>query len=205
MAFVPFGGGAQVELLLDYDEQQCETTFHVHQDVNWNSLTLPLLASTFYDWWDDYMQALVPNTVLLRAVRATALHAINAPGVELAVNPPLAGAGTNPQLPNNVTIALKWTTGLRGRSFRGRSYHVGLAEGQVVANIVDSAHLTNLIDAYMTIPTLLAAVNVEWTLVVASRYENGQPRVSGLMTPITGLTSDGVIDSQRRRLPKRGR
>jgi len=205
MAFVPFGGVAMVELLLDYDTQQCETTFYVFEDTVWTATGLLLLAATFEDWWTTEVRVLVPNTVALRAIKATSLASETAPGIELAVSPPSVGTGTSPQLPNNVTIALKWVTALRGRSFRGRTYHIGLAEGQVALNAVDSAHLANLLTAYESINDYLEAVNPDWDLVVASRYSQGLPRVSGLATPITGVTSDGVIDSQRRRLPKRGR
>ena len=43
-----------------------------------------------------------------------------------------------------------------------------------------------------------------WSMVVVSRYENNAPRAEGIATLVDRLSSDGVIDSQRRRLPGRG-
>ncbi len=39
---------------------------------------------------------------------------------------------------------------------------------------------------------------------IVSYVEDGEPRVTGLVTPVTAYESDGVMDSQRRRLTGRG-
>lgn len=123
--------------------------------------------------------------------------------MEDATGLPLAGTGGSVQLPNNVTLCIKWTTENRGRSFRGRTYHVGLTESQVTDNEVVAVAMGQFTTAYGALLTDLATAG--WPLVIASRYANNQPRITGVATLVTGFSIDPFIDSQRRRLPGRGR
>ena len=106
-------------------------------------------------------------------------------------------------MPNATTIAVKKNTGRAGRSYRGRVYHVGLTEIQVQDNRITPTATAAINTAYSTLITRYTAINCEW--VVASTQNNNVPRVVGVATPIVGVSVDPVIDSQRRRLPGRGR
>jgi hypothetical protein len=115
-----------------------------------------------------------------------------------------AGAVSGEGIPNNCAFCITHRTALRGRSYRGRTYVGGLAQSAVDGNTVDGAAVTNSVLAFNAMRTTLEADDVAF--VIVSRYHNNAPRVEGLRTPVNlSLAIDGTIDSQRRRLPGRGR
>jgi hypothetical protein len=58
--------------------------------------------------------------------------------------------------------------------------------------------------AYNGLLALASNIQVVWCIV--SRFSGGQPRTAGEVYPvIAALVTDNVADSQRRRLPGRGR
>lgn len=113
----------------------------------------------------------------------------------------IPGLYTSPALPAQNTIAISLRTGLSGRSRRGRTYHVGLTEEQVVGSRVVLATATGLAAAYTA---LIAAVDGDdWQWVVASYVSNGAPRATALLTPITAcILTDTIVDSMDTRKPE---
>lgn len=110
------------------------------------------------------------------------------------------GAITGAAPANNVTFALSLRTGFGGRSYRGRVYHVGLAEADIADSYIDTTVLASLIEGYEAIIELVD--NVGWEWVVYSRFANGAARATGLATRITNVIAvDNILDSQRTRLP----
>lgn len=204
MAFVPFPNCASVELIFTEDSQRIENRYHVEQDTPYDETSLAVLAALFATWWDDNIQPQVSNSVTLVSIIARALDTASSPAVEYTAGLPNNGAiSVSPALPNHVTCAVKWTTGLRGRSFRGRTYHIGLVESQVNGNTIVASNVTELIAGYSDLLTDLEGLPGE--LVIASRIANGVERTTGLTTQVAGVFIDATVDSQRRRLPGRGR
>jgi hypothetical protein len=123
---------------------------------------------------------------------------------------PAFGDLNDAPLPNNVTLTVSFRTANRGRSFRGRNYVVGLGETQVAGNTVAPSVITAFDGIYSQLLASPVAAIATW--VVVSRFSGVDPvtkepipRVTGIATPITSVTVvDNVVDSQRRRLPKRG-
>jgi hypothetical protein len=109
-------------------------------------------------------------------------------------------------MPNNVAIVMSLKTGLRGKSFRGRIYHVGLSDAVVTANAVTTVQRDALVAGYSLLTTFAGATGEAiFNLVVLSYYASSVLRPTPIATPVTSVTSDGIVDSQRRRLPGRGR
>lgn len=202
MAFVPFNNVAMVELFYRQDGQRLENVLHFLMTATPTSTTLNSLAGNVITWWDTVMQPLVSNTVQLVAVKATSLNSQSAPAVENVSGLPLVGATTTAELPNNNTLVIKFVTNSRGRSFRGRLYHVGLVLAQTAGNTATTAFRTAAASAYgaLLVPGGFGGAQ----LVVASRYSNGVERSTGLATVVTGVSVNQTLDSQRRRLPERG-
>lgn len=200
MDYIPIDATAKVEVVVSNQGEICENVFHVKNITQFSSAQLLTLATTFHTWWVDEIQSLVGSTTILQRVDATDLHIQSGTKRTYGEGSPVAGTKSGNLMPNNVTVAIKWVTDSRGRSYRGRTYHIGLQEDQVAGNLVSTAHLAELEAAYAQ---LLAVVNVNpFTLVVASRFANKQPRTSGIVTPITGLSINQTVDTQRRRLPR---
>lgn len=204
MAFIPAPNTVMVELVYSSQGQITENTLYFYSGIQPTLQLMADLADIMADWWYNNMRPLVCNTTLLTAIKVTDLEQQYAPGIEVPVNPPTPGALNLNQLPNNATFAVTFLTELRGRSFRGRNYINGLSEEDVQNNRVTIGWAGNVVNAYLAIIPALA--ETEWEWVVLSRYSGNQPRDIGVVTNVTGVKyADLVIDSQRRRLPGRGK
>jgi hypothetical protein len=204
MAFIPIPNCVKAELRLSWDNQEVENVFHFITPAQPTAGDLAAVAEGVEDWWMTNIRPQVPSTVVYREVYATdqtsatggaftASGASNSPGTDTGVS-----------VPNNVTIAITLRTGQRGRSYRGRAFHVGLQESQVTNNAVASSTVTVLQTAYSQ---LMQSANFGGCILgVASRFQNNAPRLVGVCTEVTSVVvADNIVDSQRRRLPGRGR
>jgi len=204
MAFIPVENTAQVRMQFLYDGQHVENVYHVKSTGAWDVAGLQDLGDAFIDWWDTNLKAFMPTTGSLQQVVLRDLTTESGLAVERTTGLPLVGTNGSPQLPNNVTVAVKWSTGLAGRSFRGRTYHIGMPENSTVGNTVSAGPLDDLLAAYDALIGIPPAVDAAYTLVVVSLFHNNAPRVAGVATDILDSSIDPTIDSQRRRLPGRG-
>lgn len=203
MAFIRVPNVVQVEMVYLWDGQFVENVFHAQHAPGYDESDIANLLDVFNGWHDANLDLVQSSAVSLINLIGTDLDSQTGPRVEDSAGLPRAGTAASPSMPNNVSLVVKWTTGNRGKSFRGRTYHIGLREDVVTANRVDAGHIASLVTHYGPILTLLTAAG--WTMVVASRYTNNAPRATGIATPITGFSIEPVVDSQRRRLPNRGR
>lgn len=112
---------------------------------------------------------------------------------------PIQGTVANAVLPMHTTIAIKFITGLAGRSFRGRTYWIGLYESSVTGDFVSGSVVTSI---KSKLDNLKAALDAEgWDFVVVSKFANGAPREAAVVTNIAAVAStDNRVDTQRRRL-----
>lgn len=206
MPFQPVPNGAQVVLKYQQVGQIMENIFWVRSDVPFEAADLETLASTFQTWWSDTYKSLQHPTVSLIEITATAEDTDTGPQFILPITGPNVGTASGNAEPLNATISIQHITALRGRSFRGRTYHVGLTSDQLLdAGHVLAATAASLRAAYDTLVTDIHTVSATWELSVLTRFTNHLPRPAGILTPIVanGL-ADTALDSQRRRLPGRG-
>ena len=203
MAFIPAPNTARVSLVMNQDGQTIVNVFHFTK-VPTSPFTfgeLQQLAQDFVTTWVNTVAAHQNADVAYTSIVARALDSLSAPSYE----GPITGNGdvSDTPMPTNVTIAIKWITALGGRSYRGRTYHVGLSAGSISNSTLAQATLDAILAAYNEFLTQMGALG--WRMVVTSYQQNGIPRVSGISTAITGaVAEDNALDSQRRRLPKRG-
>lgn len=110
------------------------------------------------------------------------------------------GAITGAAPANNVTLAVSFRTGFGGRSYRGRAYHVGLAESDIADSYIDTTVKESIREGYEAL--IAMADNVSWIWGVYSKWLNGTPREVGVLTPINSvIIVDNILDSMRTRLP----
>lgn len=203
MAFIPVPNVAQVELIFSQGGQIVENVYHVLDPDGWDVGSLNLLCEDFLTWWQAQPRANTCQGVSLYLIKAKDLTSDGAAAVEYTTSLPVAGSGAVACLTNSVTLAIKWNTGLAGRSYRGRTYHIGLYASMLATpNTMNPATVTELIDQYSALLTSFTDENQE--LVVVSRIHDGAPRVTGIATPIVSVSINPTIDNQRRRLPERG-
>lgn len=204
MEFVEVPNTAQLELVMTSEGQRIENVLHYTKASPWDATQLAQLCASAIASWSANLRTVMPTTCSLILTRATDLASQTGPAVEYAVGLPLAGSVSGGALPNNNAIVIKKSTYQRGRSFRGRIYHGPLNRSQTVGSSMDPTALTGIISRWLDMVNLTVGAD-EANLVVVSRVSGGQQRATGIATLVTGLSSDGIIDSQRRRLPGRGR
>ena len=203
MPFIPIPNTAMHTVNYTWLGQLVQNVFHVRYAGPPDSTDIGVANDVIANWWNTEIEPNVSNQVEARSIIGTSQHVANGPQFTTAFAPGSVGQLTSPSMPSGTTVAVSWRTGLSGRSFRGRTYHVGLVEGQIVGNEIDGATHSLLIGNYAQLLTDLLTSDL--VLVVASRYTNNAPRVTGVATVINSVLLDTFIDSQRRRLAGRGR
>lgn len=183
--------------------QTCYNVFHFRTGGPASFTEQTTICATYKNWFYNEMRSQVSTGLSLNALFTRDLTSEFAGGIVYTTDLPVAGLDARAQLPMNVTVAVSWRTNQIGKSFRGRSYHLGLVREQTVDSTLTSSQLTALQNIY----TALRAdyYTVGFLMVVASRFTNGAPRPTGIITDIESVSIDPVLDSQRRRLPGRGR
>lgn len=204
MPFVPNSACAMVELVQSMHSQVIENTLYFDLGVVPGVIELTDIATIVRDWWLGHIRDKISSAVSLTSVRATSLQSETAPGVEITASLPAAGLITaSPSLPANVTGCITFVTALRGRSFRGRNYIPGLTEAMVTNSTIDNLTVADFVSGYEELLIDLSTEPYDW--VVYSRFTANAPRAIGVMTDVVSCKMDQTVDSQRRRLPGRGR
>jgi len=210
MPFIPVLNTALVEVRMTLDGQHVENTMFAEQSIPWTDSLLGILCGVVKDWWIASYAPIVSDLVELREIVATDQTTATSGQFSL----PSAGeTGGFPggSAPSNVSYAVSFRTALRGRSFRGRNYIVGIPLSQLSGvNNVLSVYSDNAVAAYAAFGEALLVEDMHW--VVVSRFSGVNPstgkpipRTAGVTTPvITVIATDLTLDSQRRRLPGRG-
>jgi len=203
LAFVSTPGGLEVVMNYLQSAQKLANVFHVQVDDPTSGTVRQQIAQAFYDWWVAEMAPLTSGAVELTDVLVRDIE--NELGGQYTLVPPTltVGALSEEALPNNVTLAVAARTALSGRSYRGRTYFVGLTDNNVIANETPTDFVTSVQNALAALQNTYIEQGV---LAVLSMVNNKTPRVAGVLTPIIAwLVTDRIVDSQRRRLPGRGR
>jgi hypothetical protein len=202
MAFIPVHGVAEVQMIFSDGSNQMENTYYAFSDAGWNEASLLALAADFAAWDLAGAREMRSNTVGLIKVICRDLTTETAPTVEIPVTPTQYGALESAVMPGNVTLAIKRSGSLSGRSYRGRIYWIGLTETQCTANRISDSSRNAILGYLDDLTDTLAGSDI--LLGVVSRYTAGAPRTTGVFTSTPHWSADVDLDSQRRRLNGRG-
>lgn len=199
MDFVPVPNTARFELIITHLGIKCENVFHLENAVSsWTNTDLSDAALRFKTWWDARLKPLVTSETQLTKIVATSLHTQISPKVEYTTGMPVVGNYEGEPMPGNVTIVVKWVTGNRGRSARGRTFHIGIARDQILDNELTTTFAGQIDTAYgQLMPTVEDSFS---TLRVVSLQHNKVRLTTGTTYRITGYSIDRTVDTQRRRL-----
>jgi hypothetical protein len=204
--FVPAPNVVQVEMVYTMFGQSCENVFHVLCQNGFQTSDLTAIRTLFDNWHLNSYRVNQAASAALRLIVTRHLNTENGVSEEYTLPTPRAGQTTSGgYMPGNVTIVATWTTGLRGRSYRGRTYSVGLAGVHVSGNQLTSAGLTAYQAAYQALLTAINAHANNYRLVVLSRRHNNAWRDQAVATVVTNVGLEANLDSQRRRLTGPGR
>lgn len=176
---------------------------HFSSGAALTTTTMNALIDAYIAWETAQGSQIRATTTGLNRIIATDLTTATSPVVDRQVLPVISGIGASQQCPNNVTVAVAIRTALRGRSYRGRIYHIGMPITHCVGSQLLAAERTD----YTTRYSLLLALGVApiFHLGVLSRVQNKVRMANGIWTQATAITIDVNLDSQRRRLPGHNR
>lgn len=200
--FIPGTDICRVEMFFSLFSQSIENVYHWKYTPGSPSDTeLGALASYHKTWWTTNVGNHMSNQISLTKIKVRLLTTETSPWIEYVTGLPSAGVGANPAVPSNVAVPVKFTTGLTGRSYRGRTYVTGFDTGAISADTLSGAAITWLLNAYNL---FLTAPPADFVFGIFSQYNNDAWRTSGVFTPVTTISTNGYVGSQRRRLLGRG-
>lgn len=203
MAFQAVPETAEVDIRGRLFGQKIESTLYFTHDGGWTDGDLADVAAMVRGWFFANVLPHMSQDYTFQEVFAQDLSSVTGHSATDVAMTGTAGGIAQAGMPGNVALAVSFRTGLAGRSYRGRNYVSGLAEGQVVGNSVDAGEANNFATAYNTL--IAEAVSSDFTWVVVSRVTAGVIRAVGVTNPvITAVLTDFLVDSMRRRLTGRG-
>lgn len=168
-----------------------------------NGNVLNNLANTITTAWGANLMPRLSGELVLLGCTVYALDASNAPVGTFTRATALPGGTNAPSLPGNVAFCIKFGSGGRGRTTRGRIFLAGLPETIVNGNTVSLAEADQILSGIGLFRGATAAAGAEH--IIISRFINGTKRPVGTIRAVTSASySDLFVDSQRRRLTGRG-
>lgn len=203
-ALPPADGVTRCVMNFLYDGQPCANVLHYAAQPVGDAPDPEVMGENLKDWWIATLQPYMPSTLTLTSIVCTDLSEVGAPSYEYTSGLPASGVNVQPQLPNHVTVCISLRTALRGRSYRGRLYHVGMREDMVVGNQLSGTWPTNFetyYEALLVEPIGVGMPDAHWG--VLSYWSAGVLRPNPVFTPATSVTCDAFVDSMRSRLPGR--
>jgi len=205
MPFVPAVNTCLAELRYIWQGEKVENTLYFESSAGMTLALMSDLGDSLLSWWRSEIAILQTANTALKEIFITDLTTATSPTFTTSATTTDVGTNGSADLPNNTTLAISFRSAGRGRSSRGRNYIIGLSESQVDGNLVHGAVASDYGDAYNALMGAgLFVAGLEW--VIVSRFSGGAPRSTALVQPVTAaFFVDTVIDSQRRRLPGRGR
>jgi len=206
--FIPATAVAQVELIYNLDGQIIENRVFLRGSEQWTLASLAEIGPAAVDSWTTNLAPLLSDQLQLVLIRSTDMEVQDGAGVEYEPPTIPTGVETGGSFPNNVTLTTKFSSGLTGRTHRGRVYTPGIPRSAVTTSAVNevtevlagdfSSSWGNFFDDF------IAAVGNATNHVIVSYCFNKTWRTVAELTNVIGYSTNVTLDSQRRRLPERG-
>lgn len=196
---------ATVELVFEQEGQVVENVFGVAVTVPLTVTEADAIRAAVASWHGTSLKAVQATNVFLRAIRVKDVNP-GGPAFEYA-EAGTAGTRAGVPLPNGSTFSVKKNTGLSGRENRGRFFHVGLTVDQLDAsdtNMLQNVAVVAIVTAYNNLITALNTATYPMVIIQYDRTTHPPTPVRAIEV-LTCSAADSVVDSQRRRLPRRGR
>lgn len=201
MPFLPFIPFADcIDVFWDFIQQGVPwaVTMTVQAPTAVTPTVLVNVAGALDGWWTTDMSPNISSNVTLRDIKLTDLTTQTGP-VFHQTPTTSAGSLSGSVLPAQTALVVSLQTVNRGRSFRGRNYWAGrVFADQNTVTQWNTTRLTAFAAAYSALAAALATQNCN--LVVASRFNNGVRRTTGVATFVSASVAKPNIATQRRRL-----
>jgi len=172
--------------------------------AGWNLAAMQDLALAVKGWWDALYKQYVTNAISLVQIQIRQLNPLLPLAYDLPVTPPIVGILAGTEEAANVTATMSERTGLAGKAYRGRMYIAGVAENYVNAN--DTISSVFLAGMALIIGALINNdLPAGQVLAIFHRPGLVPKPLDNQYTLVNSYVTENILDSQRRRLPGRGR
>lgn len=202
--FIPANGVFNFKLIFDQYGQKMMNNFNVLSGGGVLQADMDRIQLKLLDWLTANWKPASGNTASCSLMVGQYIGVEGGIQKDYVVSPAVVGTVNTGAMPANVTFCAKWGTGFAGRSARGRTFHIGLTSGNVSGNTLIGASVTAFVAVYTALLTKLGAGGTVDKLVVTSYCNNGFWRINASSLPVTGVSIEANLDSQRRRLTGRG-
>jgi len=187
----------RVSIIGSRDTREIVNTFHVANNTPWTLTQMAQLATDTQNWINTSLKGMVPPQYSFNQISVRQYDPVTPQAYDLSISPPIVGTRGAVAEAGNVTVTMSLRTGLAGRKFRGRMYTPGIDESDVNTNDTIKSGL---------VAGLAAATQAFLTyLFTGTRAPVIFHKSSNTFTQIIGYAIENILDSQRRRLPGRGR
>ena len=203
MAFIPTVNAVRTDVQCVSANQQIHNVLWFIQNTTWQQADREALNTALVAWWTTYMKPIYPGTVALAQLTTVNQENQSAPSSTLVVSPMISGTAGGAASANSSCSVATLRTSLRGRAYRGRLYLGPLPNAQLTDSITFSlGQATLVITAMNALISAVTTLGATW--VVVSKQFNKIKRSVGWAEPVTAVSVDQYVDSQRRRLGGRG-
>lgn len=201
--FVPAPQCVKAALGFTWASQNVQTILHfLHATPPSVADMLALGTYLGTTYWNTFLSSCSTN-IALQQVVVTDLTTNISPSAIYTPAAPVPGTGASSSVSLNDAWVFSKRTALRGRNYRGRLYMPGITSGvQTGAGTGDLTTLAGI--ASSMVSRLITSMLANWTFGVLSNWLGNIIRPSGVFTPVTAISVNNVLDSQRRRLIGRG-
>lgn len=166
---------------------------------------LTTLGDIVATWWITNMLPQLGESLSFSKVRAQSMAVVNGPLIDTFGIGETGGVSSE-TVPNNVNPCVTFRTAVGGKSGHGRNYIPGVVNADVTLNTVSNALIGGIVDAYAQLLPGGTSDPTPFVWSVVSYYTLGAPRVTPFSWPVENVGfTDNIVDSQRRRLPGRGK
>lgn len=179
-----------------------ENVYYVHKVSPWSQIDVAAIVTAFTNWETSNAAAQRGAYVELVRVTATDLTSLSGVRIDDQLVAPIPGTRSSTPLPANVTFAVKANIGKRGRGTNGRTYWIGLTEGQILDDQMQAAAAGLIVTALETLISDISGAVAGSALGVIHQFINRIWQPNAPFDPIVNYAyTDLNLDSQRDRLP----
>lgn len=142
------------------------------------------LAEAIFGWQDDQYKGVLTDNVIFTGLNLRDLSSEFSWFLNYSTGYPLTGSTTGDSAPGQVSLVIKFGTGLIGAGNRGRVFTPPPLETSISGNAIDTGLANSVRTAWEELPSALS-VAPAWQHVVTSFVEDNSPRAFGVSHPVT--------------------
>lgn len=194
---------ARFEMRYKTSDTTMENVYYARtSDTTWDEASLDAVEAAMVEWETTVASPIRNDAVSLYEIVATDLTSLFGIRKAYEISPVITGAVANP-MPTSVTLAVKADIGRRGRGTAGRTFWIGLAEGQLtgpdqISNIAADLILSGLNDLRDAVAGITP---IEGLCIPHFVVDHVRPPTVLADIVVKYILSDFYVDVQKDRLP----